>query len=240
MEARVEARVEGDVANALGDLGRALVRVRNLTQDLLGIFRFDIIILSSCAFTAITYPACTLPALGMASCLLIRQAAHRLPENVALVVHDLAAVFGAACCMQVSTQAGWWNTIPSCVFWMFKYAVFGKFFVGPSLRYVNERFGRALVVGFENMMRALDAEDHVIHMTRASLAQAAPLRSRARPAPPGHAGARDLFCAICHDTYAEAGLHRVLKCGHGFHAVCIDEWLLGRADQCPMCRVSVM
>lgn len=227
------------VDEGIGNLWRAIWNFRNAVQDLGGEVRFDIVLLGTCAFTAIIRPECAVPALGMAGCFIARKAAHRLPENVALVVRDMAAVFGAACCMQVSARAGWWNMIPSCVFWVLKYAVIGKFIVGPSLRFVNERFGLVLLAQVENAMRALARQGRRICVTRASLAQAAPLRCKARPAPPGHVDARDDFCAICHDTYSEAGLHRVLNCGHGFHATCIDEWLLARGHECPMCRAVV-
>ena len=46
-------------------------------------------------------------------------------------------------------------------------------------------------------------------------------------------------CSICAETYSEKQLTRTLPCGHSFHAVCVDQWLLQRSAVCPICRRDV-
>uniref|UniRef100_A0A0A9E683 RING-type domain-containing protein n=1 Tax=Arundo donax TaxID=35708 RepID=A0A0A9E683_ARUDO len=47
-------------------------------------------------------------------------------------------------------------------------------------------------------------------------------------------------CAICLGEFADGEKVRVLpRCGHGFHARCVDTWLLSH-DTCPTCRGSVL
>lgn len=46
----------------------------------------------------------------------------------------------------------------------------------------------------------------------------------------------DNICAICVSEYQPKEMLRTIpKCGHYFHAQCIDQWL-GRNASCPMCR----
>uniref|UniRef100_A0A0E0LEF5 RING-type domain-containing protein n=1 Tax=Oryza punctata TaxID=4537 RepID=A0A0E0LEF5_ORYPU len=53
----------------------------------------------------------------------------------------------------------------------------------------------------------------------------------ASPAPPSAAG-----CAICLSDFADGERVRLLPaCGHRFHVVCIDRWLLAHRS-CPTCR----
>ncbi|GJN27515.1 hypothetical protein PR202_gb15545 [Eleusine coracana subsp. coracana] len=48
-----------------------------------------------------------------------------------------------------------------------------------------------------------------------------------------------LECAVCLTEVADGEPARFLpKCGHGFHAECVDLWLRGHST-CPLCRVDV-
>ncbi|RCV33788.1 hypothetical protein SEVIR_7G118400v4 [Setaria viridis] len=58
---------------------------------------------------------------------------------------------------------------------------------------------------------------------------------RAKDRPPGEA----LECAVCLAELADGEAARFLpRCGHGFHAECVDLWLHGHST-CPLCRVDV-
>ena len=46
-------------------------------------------------------------------------------------------------------------------------------------------------------------------------------------------------CEICLGDYAEGEMLRILPCMHFFHRECVDEWLLGRDQVCPLCRDRV-
>lgn len=47
-------------------------------------------------------------------------------------------------------------------------------------------------------------------------------------------------CSICLAVVAEGEKERVLPgCSHGFHPVCVDEWLRKRSS-CPLCRANVV
>ncbi|KAK1348722.1 hypothetical protein CWI37_0048p0030 [Hamiltosporidium tvaerminnensis] len=46
-------------------------------------------------------------------------------------------------------------------------------------------------------------------------------------------------CSICLLPYRVGQRLRSFKCGHYFHCKCVDKWLLGFSDKCPMCRVTV-
>lgn len=47
----------------------------------------------------------------------------------------------------------------------------------------------------------------------------------------------DTQCSLCFDVDTEASW-RLLPCGHFFHAVCVDPWLL-MSFTCPVCRLNV-
>ncbi|CAL8114154.1 unnamed protein product [Orchesella dallaii] len=46
-------------------------------------------------------------------------------------------------------------------------------------------------------------------------------------------------CAICQEDFKENDKIRVLPCLHGFHAICVDPWLLRRSRRCPCCMQRV-
>ncbi|MQM08129.1 hypothetical protein Taro_040982 [Colocasia esculenta] len=53
-------------------------------------------------------------------------------------------------------------------------------------------------------------------------------------------GSDESQCAVCLSAFAEGeDVRRLPKCGHSFHAACIDAWLCARAS-CPLCRASVL
>lgn len=46
-------------------------------------------------------------------------------------------------------------------------------------------------------------------------------------------------CSICLENYGSADeLRLIIKCGHCFHASCIQQWL-GKNSTCPVCRTSL-
>ncbi|KAI5282153.1 hypothetical protein KEM54_002950, partial [Ascosphaera aggregata] len=45
-------------------------------------------------------------------------------------------------------------------------------------------------------------------------------------------------CAVCLDTIEDDDDIRGLKCGHTFHASCIDPWLTARRACCPLCKAD--
>jgi len=52
-------------------------------------------------------------------------------------------------------------------------------------------------------------------------------------------GSGDLECSICFGPYSEGEEIRKLTCGHHFHQRCVDVWLLGHQNRCPLCLVVV-
>jgi hypothetical protein len=47
-------------------------------------------------------------------------------------------------------------------------------------------------------------------------------------------------CAICLDDFAEGAPVKLLPCHHGYHIHCIDPWLQGHSDLCPICKTSII
>lgn len=58
-------------------------------------------------------------------------------------------------------------------------------------------------------------------------------------APKDRLGGGDMECSICFGTYAEGEDIRKLHCGHHFHQKCVDVWLLGHQNRCPLCLYVV-
>ncbi|KAF8714831.1 hypothetical protein HU200_027365 [Digitaria exilis] len=57
----------------------------------------------------------------------------------------------------------------------------------------------------------------------------------------GRAGDEALECAVCLAELVDGEKARFLpRCGHGFHAECVDLWLLRGNPTCPLCRVEVV
>lgn len=48
-------------------------------------------------------------------------------------------------------------------------------------------------------------------------------------------GDGDMECSICFGTYTEGEEIRKLHCSHHFHKRCVDVWLLGHQNRCPLC-----
>lgn len=49
----------------------------------------------------------------------------------------------------------------------------------------------------------------------------------------------DLECSICFGSYVEGEEIRKLCCHHHFHQRCVDVWLLGHQNRCPLCLFVV-
>ncbi|CBK22348.2 uncharacterized protein [Blastocystis hominis] len=46
-------------------------------------------------------------------------------------------------------------------------------------------------------------------------------------------------CAICLSDFKEHDPIKTLRCGHFFHSVCIDPWLINEKALCPVCRQGI-
>ena len=42
-------------------------------------------------------------------------------------------------------------------------------------------------------------------------------------------------CIVCYGPFTEGEECRRLRCGHVFHKRCVDTWLLGHQNKCPLC-----
>lgn len=53
-----------------------------------------------------------------------------------------------------------------------------------------------------------------------------------------HSGApgEERECAICFSAFETGASVRTLRCKHAYHARCVDEWLLGKQNRCPLCQ----
>jgi len=49
----------------------------------------------------------------------------------------------------------------------------------------------------------------------------------------------DWECSICFGAYSDGQEIRKLGCQHHFHQMCVDEWLLGHQNRCPLCLTVV-
>lgn len=52
--------------------------------------------------------------------------------------------------------------------------------------------------------------------------------------------AGDMECSICFGPYSEGEEIRKLHCTHNFHQRCVDVWLLGHRNRCPLCLFVVL
>jgi len=52
-------------------------------------------------------------------------------------------------------------------------------------------------------------------------------------------GGGDMECSICFGSYSDGEEIRKLTCGHHFHQRCVDVWLLGHQNRCPLCLFVV-
>jgi hypothetical protein len=55
----------------------------------------------------------------------------------------------------------------------------------------------------------------------------------------GNGGTEGEGCVVCLEQITNGDDKRILTtCGHVFHVKCIDTWLTGKSNKCPLCRVS--
>lgn len=52
-------------------------------------------------------------------------------------------------------------------------------------------------------------------------------------------GRGEMECSICFGAYDDGEDIRKLSCGHHFHQRCVDVWLLGHQNRCPLCLYIV-
>ncbi|KAJ3006934.1 UNVERIFIED_CONTAM: hypothetical protein HDU68_003784 [Siphonaria sp. JEL0065] len=52
--------------------------------------------------------------------------------------------------------------------------------------------------------------------------------------------ANNNMCPICIEDYSIGDLVRILRCGHDFHATCVDRWLTSMTNACPLCKKSCL
>lgn len=57
---------------------------------------------------------------------------------------------------------------------------------------------------------------------------------------PSVAGGTHMSCSICLEEYVgKDTVRNLIKCGHYFHAECIDQWLI-KNTTCPVCRIPFL
>ncbi|KAM4011835.1 E3 ubiquitin-protein ligase RFWD3, partial [Anomaloglossus baeobatrachus] len=68
--------------------------------------------------------------------------------------------------------------------------------------------------------------------------QPSPVKPVTSAVPPAAEEDEGDTCAICFESWTNAGQHRLsaLRCGHLFGFTCIDRWLKGGAAKCPQCN----
>ncbi|XP_075045496.1 E3 ubiquitin-protein ligase RFWD3 [Mixophyes fleayi] len=68
--------------------------------------------------------------------------------------------------------------------------------------------------------------------------QRTPVKTTSAAAPAAAEEDEGDTCAICFESWTNAGQHRLsaLRCGHLFGFTCIDRWLKGGAAKCPQCN----
>lgn len=60
------------------------------------------------------------------------------------------------------------------------------------------------------------------------------------PAEDEECGDHARYCTICLGAFGTGELVRKLKCTHSFHCECIDVWLTGHRNSCPLCRQAAV
>lgn len=64
---------------------------------------------------------------------------------------------------------------------------------------------------------------------------AAPSKANAAQSGERSGLSHELFsCSVCVEHFSESDNVRILPCGHTYHQICIDPWLLDFAGTCPM------
>jgi uncharacterized membrane protein YeaQ/YmgE (transglycosylase-associated protein family) len=216
----------------------------------------DYAVAGSCAIAASYHPQCVNPVLGIVGSHIGFKLINSFESTSRFIpiVRFVSSIIGSACCHEVLKIVGsrsvtsWLLFIPSSVFWAHKWGLILSLFVVPTIEYLHRRMSDGLVrhstviiATLENVAARIDSRPTIApYENEATLDESAPLRCKAQPAPPGSVQAQDNFCAVCQETFAETMLHRVLPCGHAFHASCVDPWILNRSATCPMCRYNLL
>jgi Ring finger domain len=97
------------------------------------------------------------------------------------------------------------------------------------------------IPGAHNQERARDLLIKEILRRRAEVDDLCPVKVRHR------GDTYDSKCAVCLDMVECGDLQRTLRCGHAFHASCIDRWFMqmcdarygGASPNCPVCKQNV-
>ncbi|XP_052136190.1 putative RING-H2 finger protein ATL71 [Oryza glaberrima] len=120
------------------------------------------------------------------------------------------------------------------------------------LRRHRRRRRARLPAASSHFLSSVYVVDHHRHLPPSGLDPATvaafPTRAFLGAAPRGHASASSSSssssdaaaqCVVCLADYEEKDVLRILPyCGHDFHAVCIDIWLMQHST-CPVCRISL-
>ncbi|RKP03735.1 hypothetical protein CXG81DRAFT_16831 [Caulochytrium protostelioides] len=80
-----------------------------------------------------------------------------------------------------------------------------------------------------------DLEAAAVAAAQAEAAAEAAAAHLAKPPPTLIAATRER-CMICLTEYEDGDLLRVMRCQHGFHKECLDQWLVAYNNSCPLCR----
>ena len=116
--------------------------------------------------------------------------------------------------------------VPRTVFMAQKWSMLLYFVGAPVVTYAMRQM--------QQMDILPQASQHVLDEDK--LERLCPLRCASLPAGDSVV---DQHCAICTEEFSPKELHRVLVCGHAFHAHCVDQWLLSRSSTCPLCRLDI-
>ncbi|KAJ3412603.1 hypothetical protein HDV05_000471 [Chytridiales sp. JEL 0842] len=137
--------------------------------------------------------------------------------------------------------------------------------IPASMNTEDELTSDPMDVDHEPLHTAARADDHVVPPCSSSIAvesegtapsvpdQTAPMQVDSPSSAPSSQpvdegplvspwGVRDLLastkekCTICLMPYDDGDELRIMRCKHGFHKDCIDQWLTGHVNSCPLCR----